>query len=245
MAEQAENKEPELRAVLIFLSGSQSDEMIKLRRDATIFGRDKGDILIDDTEVSATHCQIQEINNIFHIFDMNSTNGTFVNNQRIIKAKLREGDVITIGQTSFKFSLEDERNVRHIATVFKSLNEEKARNSSLIETLIESELRNTNFNGIKMFVTYSNGKSEEIELRQRLVFVGRASSFGKFDQDSEMSRKHVLIKLNDTGEVFIEDQGSTNGTFLNDKKIKGMHQVGTNDIVQVGETSLRVVAQSL
>jgi pSer/pThr/pTyr-binding forkhead associated (FHA) protein len=52
--------------------------MVKLRRDATILGREKGDILIKDREISSTHCQIQFIEGVYHIFDMNSTNGTLL-----------------------------------------------------------------------------------------------------------------------------------------------------------------------
>src|SRR5687768_5823751 len=125
------NQAGQLRAVLTFLSGEHSDEAIKLRRDATIFGREKGDVIIDDTEVSATHCQIQEINGVYHIFDMNSTNGTYVNNERIVKAKLKEGDIVTIGNTSFRIDLQEEKKIRHIPTVFKPIKNEKSRSSSL------------------------------------------------------------------------------------------------------------------
>jgi len=97
----------EKRGVLYRMSGSGQSEAVKLRRDATIFGREKGDIIVNDHEISSTHCQIQEINGVYHVFDMNSTNGTFVNNERIVKAKLKDGDIITVGQTSFKFKLED------------------------------------------------------------------------------------------------------------------------------------------
>lgn len=239
-----DNRDTPTRAVLTFLSGDHADESIKLRRDATIIGREKGDVIISDTEISATHCQIQEINGIFHIFDMNSTNGTFVNNERIIKAKLQHGDTITVGNTSFRITIHEEKNVRHVATVFKTSTKEKSKTSSLIETLIESEVRNTQFNSLKIIVTYPNGKNDEIILRQRIVFIGRASSFGSFDQDTEISRKHLLIKLNNAGDIFVEDQGSTNGSFLNGKKMKGMHQIKAEDEVRVGDTKLRIEAMA-
>jgi pSer/pThr/pTyr-binding forkhead associated (FHA) protein len=242
MSAKKEAKTPEKRGVLYFLAGHGANEAVKLRRDATIFGREKGDIVIDDSEVSSTHCQIQNINGVYHIFDMNSTNGTFVNNERIIKAKLQDNDIITVGQTSFRFVQEDESSVRHIATIFKTAQKSTSESgrSSLVDTLIESELRSTQSWAIVLKVTYQDGKSEEIELRQRVVFIGRASSFGRFDQDPEISRKHLLIKLNDTGEVFIEDQGSTNGSFLNGKKISGMHLVRPKDVVKVGTSILTI-----
>jgi len=244
MASKKDSPGSDKRAVIYFLSGNSSQEAVKLRRDATIFGREKGDIMVGDKEMSSTHCQIQNIDGQYHIFDMNSTNGTFVNNERVIKARLKHNDVITVGQTSFKFSLEEEGKVRHISTILKSshknLNDSK---NSLVDTLIESELRNTQSYSIVLQVTYLDGKSEEIELQQRVIYIGRASSFGRFDQDVEASRKHLMVKLNDTGEIFIEDQGSTNGSFLNGKRINGMNLVRPKDSVKVGTSTMKIFAR--
>jgi pSer/pThr/pTyr-binding forkhead associated (FHA) protein len=239
-------KGAEKRGVLYFVSGNRPGETVKLRRDATIFGREKGDIIVSDTEISSTHCQIQNINGDYHIFDMNSTNGTFVNNERVVKSRLHDGDIITVGQTNFKFQMEDESSVRHITTIFKSKDKRNIADSknSLVDTLIEGELRSTQSHSLVLSVGYADGTTDEIELNQRIVFIGRASSFGKFEQDVEISRKHLLVKINDTGEVFIEDQGSTNGSFLNGKRIKGMHLVRPKDEVKVGSSVMRIKAKS-
>lgn len=229
-----------LRGVLHFVSQNGAKELVKLRRDATIFGREKGDVIIKDNEISSSHCQIQEIGDVYHIFDMNSTNGTYVNNERILKAKLVDGDIITIGQTTLKFSLQDESQVRHIKTVFRSQEAfgKSDNRSSLVDTLIENEFRTTQLYSLVINISYDDGKSEEIELNQRHLYIGRASSFGRFETDPEVSRKHLLIKINDTGEVFIEDQGSTNGTYLNGKKISGMHMIRPKDEIRVGSSRL-------
>jgi len=234
-----------IRGVLRPLNNTDSDEVIKLRQDATIFGREKGDVIVDDHEISSSHCQIQNINGTFHIFDMNSTNGTFVNNEKILKAQLEDGDVVTIGQSSFKFSHEDESNVRHITTIFKSKTADKiSSKSSLVDTLIERELGSTSEFAIELHITYDDDKTEVVIINQSSLFIGRASSFGRFDIDQEISRKHLMIKLNSTGEVFIEDQGSTNGSFLNGKKITGMHIVRPQDEVKVGTSRIKIRAKS-
>ena len=235
MSSDIKQKKSESRAVLYTVSGKRGDDAIKLRRDATIIGREKGDVLIADHEVSSTHCQIQNINGIYHIFDMNSTNGTFVNKSRIVKSKLAHGDEITIGKTTFKFTLEDDAKVRHINTIFKSQHSTEAGpKASLVDTLIEDEVRKKRSYFIILQITYSDGSRDRIELPQKQVYLGRATSFGKFESDAEISRKHALIKLNDHGEIFVEDQGSTNGTFLNGTKIKGMHPIKANDVIKIG-----------
>ncbi len=235
----------EKRGVLVCISGKRKDEIVKLRRDNTIFGREKADIIITDAEVSATHCQIQNIDDRYHIFDMNSSNGTYLNGERIVKAKLNEGDVIEVGKTSFRFALEDEKNVRHIPTLFTSSQQNtKDRPNSLVDTLIEEELNSSKHVHLIIKVEYGDGEKEVIELQQKVAFIGRASSFGHFDQDTEISRKHLMIKLNDTGEVFVEDQGSTNGSFINGVKINGMHPVKPTDEIKVGQCLLTVYPKS-
>lgn len=241
------NTSKEKRGVLYAISKGDAGEAIKLRRDATIFGREKGDIIISDTEVSSTHCQIQNINGVYHLFDMNSTNGTFVNNERVVKCKLNPEDILTVGQSSFKFQLEDESNVRHITTIFKSKDKRSLNDSaksSLVDTLIESELRSTQSYSIVLAVAYRDGSNDVIELNQKILYIGRASSFGKFEQDPEISRKHLLVKVNDQGEIFIEDQGSTNGSFLNGKRITGMHLVRPKDEVKVGTSTVFIHTKS-
>ncbi len=230
------------RGVLVCLSGPSENEMVKLRRDTTIFGREKADVILTDPEVSATHCQIQNIDDVYHIFDMNSSNGTYVNGERIVKAKLKEGDRIELGKTTFRFALEDEKNVRHIPTLYSSTKPVNDRAQNLVDTLIENELKSANQVYLIIKVKYGDGAKEVIELQQKVAFIGRASSFGRFDQDTEISRKHLMIKLNDTGEIFVEDQGSTNGSFLNGKKLKGMHLVRPNDELKVGKCLIRIMA---
>ena len=239
-----EKQKNQRRGVLYLLRGNNQFEMIKLRRDATIVGRDRADVVIDDTEVSSSHFQIQMIDGYYHIFDMNSTNGTFVNRERIVKSKLQDGDMITFGKTTFRFALELEESVRKIKTIFKTQSSEKSTRQSVVDTLIEHELNQTQSSLVSLLVSYADGSTETIELNQRLIYIGRASSFGRFDQDVEISRKHLMIKINDQNEVFIEDQNSTNGSFLNAKRIKGMNIVHSNDVVKIGATSFRIAAKA-
>jgi len=63
-------------------------------------------ITIDDARSSRIHCSILYWNDIFVIRDMNSSNGTFLNGEKIEVAKLNPGDVITVGDTEIHASTE-------------------------------------------------------------------------------------------------------------------------------------------
>ncbi len=244
MSDRSPQKKGEFRAVIYILSGTGSGDAVKLRQDSTLFGREKGDVILDDVEMSSTHCQIQNINSVYHIFDMNSTNGTFVNKIRIVKSRLNTNDEITIGKTTFRFAIEEDAKVRHLNTVFKSNATAPSKsNSSIVDTLIEKGVQKKNNYILALWIKYANGTTEVVDLPQRQVYLGRATSFGQFENDVEISRKHLLVKINDLGEVFIEDQGSTNGTMLNSAKIKGMNRVQPTDLIRLGGIEIRVQAK--
>jgi pSer/pThr/pTyr-binding forkhead associated (FHA) protein len=58
------------------------------------------DIQVDNVAVSAHHARIVKDGRYYVIEDLNSTNGTFVNERKITKRVLKEDDVITIGKHS-------------------------------------------------------------------------------------------------------------------------------------------------
>ena len=73
------------------------DEVIAIGRTATL------DIPIDDENVSRRHAEITFDGSSVKIKDLDSTNGTFVNSQRITDTILHDGDLILIGRVLFKF----------------------------------------------------------------------------------------------------------------------------------------------
>ena len=66
-------------------------------------GRDpkKCQIILDDPEVSTVHAVIRKTNIDVILEDLNSSNGTILNGERINKAHLSTGDEFVIGSTSF------------------------------------------------------------------------------------------------------------------------------------------------
>jgi len=66
-------------------------------------GRDpeKCQIVLDDPEVSSVHAKVKKTLISCSIEDLNSSNGTVVNGNRINKVELNNGDEIVIGSTTF------------------------------------------------------------------------------------------------------------------------------------------------
>lgn len=69
----------------------------------TIGRRNDNDIVLDDLSVSASHAWIINQQGQYVIMNTLSTNGTFVNGERVHEARLRHGDRVRFGQAEFQF----------------------------------------------------------------------------------------------------------------------------------------------
>jgi FHA domain len=81
---------------------SLDDKLIKvipLNKDRMTLGRRPyNDIVVDNLAVSGEHAALQVIGQDYFIEDLNSTNGTYINEQKIKRQILKNGDVIEIGK---------------------------------------------------------------------------------------------------------------------------------------------------
>ena len=71
------------------------------------------------------------------------------------------------------------------------------------------------------------------------VTVGRAAGCQVTIDDTYASQLHARVFSRD-GQLFVEDLGSTNGTFLNRKKVQGPQVLHRGDRLQVGNTVLEL-----
>ncbi|PRR80598.1 FHA domain-containing protein FhaB [Clostridium liquoris] len=78
--------------------------VIPIQKEITIGRRSGNTFVLDDPYVSSHHARIFAKNNEYILEDLESTNGTLVNEVKISGRKyLRSGDIIKIGNTVLKF----------------------------------------------------------------------------------------------------------------------------------------------
>ncbi|GAB4451108.1 MAG: DUF3662 and FHA domain-containing protein [Chloroflexi bacterium OHK40] len=89
---------------LLLLQTPTGPQPIPLESTAVALGRGLGnDIILEDTRVSRHHAQMRYRQRRFWLTDLGSTNGTFVNGERISETALRDGDVISLGGLELTF----------------------------------------------------------------------------------------------------------------------------------------------
>ncbi len=84
---------------MIILSGDRRGEVIPLKEDRLVIGRETGDLLLADNEVSSVHAVLTRNGSGWHIVDLGSTNGVWIDGHAYEEATLRDGADIVLGQT--------------------------------------------------------------------------------------------------------------------------------------------------
>jgi len=133
---------------LIVIKGADEGTQVELTEPVLSIGRDgTNQIRLHDTEVSRRHAEIRKAGDEYQVVDLDSANGTFVNNQKVESASLQSGDHILIGQsilvyTGPRTSEMGDRNrlpldlADHIRMIARP---EDERPSAIIKTIGETE----------------------------------------------------------------------------------------------------------
>src|SRR5262249_23690522 len=95
--------EPPRERVVLSLEGRE----VPLTADRAVIGRSREcDVRLADSNVSRRHAEVRHEDGAYWIVDLGSTNGTELNGKRIERAKLSDGDRITLGSTDVVFGHE-------------------------------------------------------------------------------------------------------------------------------------------
>src|SRR4026207_1627394 len=89
---------------LAAISGKLKGAIFTLNEDALVIGRETAaNLCLADASVSRRHSKIEKNDDAFIITDLESLNGTFINDVPIRTRVLEHGDRIRIGDSQFVF----------------------------------------------------------------------------------------------------------------------------------------------
>ncbi len=86
------------------------------------------------------------------------------------------------------------------------------------------------------------GKRLDVPVHMTPFFIGRGQDCHLVVKAPGVSRKHICLEL-EGNTLFAKDLNSTNGTFVNHKRITGRVAIQSGDILHLGEEVLRVIRQ--
>jgi hypothetical protein len=99
--------------VLTIVSGPGTGTSHTLQKARVVLGREGADIALPDPEISRHHCIIEVREDYVNLRDLDSTNGTFFEKERVRAAMLGHNAEFRIGETILRLTFEPKRVMQH------------------------------------------------------------------------------------------------------------------------------------
>ena len=109
----SQDKSREVCGWMVALNGQHKGEDFRLRVGKNVLGTAADcDIVLTDKKISRKHATIRYEGGEFQIADLDSSNGTFVNDEKVQKHDLIDNDIIKLGDIEFEFKCRAMREKR-------------------------------------------------------------------------------------------------------------------------------------
>ena len=88
------------RLSLACISGPDSGRIFEIEKPRVVIGRANADVVVADIQCSRQHAAIEVMDEHVFVVDLNSTNGTYVNDQRVSRSEIDNRTEFEIGTTT-------------------------------------------------------------------------------------------------------------------------------------------------
>ncbi len=251
-------KDSPFRITVTVMEGPDRGKSFELTTARHVIGRHGADLLVSDKKASQKHASFEIENDKVTLTDLNSTNGIMVNGQEVKSCVLKNLDEIQMGLNLLRIVIVEDLEAfraRNSSAVIEKEEETEGRD---LGRMIDDELRRFSkwdlshpadetimaskplrfAIGLEVIGGPETGRT--IRIQQERTTIGRGKADIHFN-DADMSRVHSEIELMG-GKAVIRDLKSTNGIYVNGKKVSRA-TLETNDQIQIGGTVFRFVAQ--
>ena len=185
----------------------------------TIGRVDGNDVVLPSNSVSRTHARIFVDNNKCYIDDLGSANGVFVDGSKCTeRTEIRNGSKIRIGEYTLYLEYKDRSEL----------------NSG--QEILKTQIVSGEQSGYKIVRVGDNFAGEEFMLSEESNTIGRTEDNYILLSDPSISRNHAKI-VNSNLSYKVVDLNSSNGTFVNNKRIQREQVLQSNDLIRFGNIS--------
>ena len=207
--------------------------------DAVTIGRGPGnDIMIDNPAISSTHARIFREKDFIVLEDLGSTNGTFVNGEKIKKAVINSRDDITVGKHRLKLSWEEGTGDFDTG----SGSDSAAVIQSLDKTMVFTKgpgKAGAGKTALGGFALMDSGVAKErIPMTDRVTTIGKSSDALIKLKGLLAPKVAALVNRSDRGYV-LTSSDAKKPAIINGKKVDKPYILKNGDVVEIAGITLR------
>jgi ABC-type multidrug transport system ATPase subunit/pSer/pThr/pTyr-binding forkhead associated (FHA) protein len=190
-------------------------------------GRDPAaDIPVEEPLVSWRHAMLTATAGGWLLEDVGSTNGTFVDGEKVQRAEISGASQIRLGHPQ--------------AGPLVSCSLPDAGSTASAKPLATAV-----FQAKPAHATGERAPTGVVRLPAKVLRIGRADDNGVVVSDLRVSRWHAELRRAPGGGYEITDLGSHNGTFVNGERLDGSVAVTEADVIGIGPATFRLVGDEL
>jgi pSer/pThr/pTyr-binding forkhead associated (FHA) protein len=202
------------------LRGPEPGRIYALSADNITIGRGRrNEIIIHDNEVSREHCRLVKVLFDYEIYDLNSTNGTFLNGRPVHDAAtpIFDKNIIELGDS--------------IVLEYIASREAPETPEPVPVRLVAAPVAADYYLVLRR---KSEPLPEVYLLDSPVIDIGRHLDNTICLVENQVSRFHMRLNRIDQ-DYLLEDLGSVNGTFLNGMRVEKPHQLKPGDYITIGQ----------
>jgi pSer/pThr/pTyr-binding forkhead associated (FHA) protein len=216
----------------IVLKVFQSD-----KAEITIGRNIKNDIQIDNLAVSNFHARVERSDGNYVIEDLNSTNGTYINEKKINKCELQDGDTADIGKHSLTFLLEGG------VSTGKGSSELDMEQTMMLDTekqreLIEKAKPSSPGSPARLKVQEGESSQSEYQLSERLSEIGKGERC-QIRLEGLFAPKNLAYITRDPKGYTLIPGDNADKLRLNGVSIDNGTALKNNDVIDAGKVKFR------
>ena len=235
------------KLALKFKDTTLEDYQLQKGNSLTIGRRKNNDVIIENLAVSSHHAKVDSVADGFVIVDLQSKNGSFVNEQLIHSHWLKNGDVINIGKHSLVFSYSEDEvltdagsdEMEKTMVIDTSQHRNMMKKSKPNAPRALPKRRKKDFVGVIAFLAGGTGK---IKLNGKITKFGKHRTSDIVVRGLFVGRTSVTISRRPDG-FYLSYVGGLSKPKINEKTVKQSAILNDLDIIDIGSTKLQFFTQ--
>ncbi len=216
--------------ILKFKENILTEHTIEKGRSITIGRTDDNNITIENLAVSAHHAKIDYVGGNFLLTDLNSKNGSFVNDRQVTSHWLEDGDVLTIGKHTLVYK--DEAETTAEAKTKDTMDQTMAMDTEKYRDMKAKSMQKD------AILTYLAGGEGELDLGSGLIKIGKDPSSDIVTSGLLVGQTSATVSRRPEG-FFLSFAGGFAKPKVNAIAVKESIKLNEFDTIEIGSVKLQ------